>query len=74
MHISKGLKFRAIEGISKGKLFTVVSADNKSVVYKSNTTDTLYTADRKHFEKYIQRVNKFWHDTTKSYKKRKGEL
>ena len=74
MHISKGFRFKAIEGISKGKTFTVLSADNKTVVYRSEFTDLTYTADRKHFEKYIQRVNKFWNNTTKAYKKKKQDL
>ena len=74
MHISTGYKFKAIDGISKGKLFTVISAYNKQVAYKSMESGTVYNTDRKHFEKFIKRVNKHWADTTKAYKKRKQEL
>ena len=34
-----GYKFKAIEGISKGKTFTVLSADNKQVAGWSSTND-----------------------------------
>ena len=74
MKIQKGMRFKAIDGISKGKTFTVLSVDNKQVVYRSEFTDATYTADRKHFEKYIQRVNKYWADTTKAYKRKKDSL
>ena len=74
MNIKKGMRFKAIEGISKGKTFTVLSADNKQVTYRSEFTNITYTADRKHFEKYIQRVNKYWSDTTKDYKRKKQDL
>ena len=74
MHIKVGMKFKAIDGIGKGREFTVLSADSQTVAYRSVDSGTIYSANRKHFEKYIQRVNKHWHDTTEAYKRKKQEL
>ena len=74
MKIKLGLKFRAIEGLSKGKTFTVIQADSKMVSYRSEESGEVYTAERKHFEKYLERVNKHWAETNKSYKHKKNEL
>ena len=74
MHIKIGLKFKAIEGLSKGKVFTVTSSDGKDVTYRSEETGEVYTAERKHFEKYLERVNKHWSETNKSYKYKKQNL
>lgn len=74
MKIKLGLKFKAIEGLSKGKIFTVTQADGKTVTYRSEETGEVYTAERKHFEKYLQRVNKHWHETNKSYKFKKRTM
>ena len=74
MKIKLGLKFKAIEGPSKGKLFTVVSVTQNTVSYRSEETGVCYEADRKHFEKYIERVNKHWSETNKSYKHKKQDL
>ena len=54
MKIKVGTKFKAIEGLSKGKEFTVVSVDSISVTYRSEETGVLYNEPRKHFEKYLQ--------------------
>ena len=74
MKIKVGTKFKAIEGLSKGKEFTVVSVDSISVTYRSEETGVLYNEPRKHFEKYLQRVNKYWTETKKNYKHRKQQL
>jgi len=74
MKIKIGLKFKAIEGLSKGKSFVVTSVSSSKIQYKSEETGVVYTADRKHFEKYIQRVNKHWTETNKSYKYKKRNL
>ena len=74
MKIKLGLKFKAIEGLSKGKVFTVTQTDSKTVTYRSEETGELYTAERKHFEKYLQRVNKHWNETNKAYKHKKQNM
>ena len=74
MKIKVGTKFKAIEGLSKGKEFTVVSVDSISVTSRSEETGVLYNEPRKHFEKYLQRVNKHWTETKKNYKHRKQQL
>lgn len=74
MKIKVGTKFKAIEGLSKGKEFTVVSVDSISVTYRSEETGVLYNEPRKHFEKYLQRVNKHWTEIKKNYKHRKQQL
>ena len=74
MNIKLGMKFKSIEGISKGKTFTVTKITDTQVTYRSEETGELYVNDRKHFEKYIQRVNKFWTQTTKEYKYKKSKL
>ena len=74
MKIKVGTKFKAIEGLSKGKEFTVVSVDSISVTYRSEETGVLYNEPRKHFEKYLQRVNKHWTEIKKNYKYRKQQL
>lgn len=74
MKIKLGLKFKAIEGLSKGKVFTVTQTDGKTVTYRSEETGESYTAERKHFEKYLQRVNKHWNETNKSYKYKKQNM
>lgn len=74
MKIKLGLKFKAIEGLSKGKVYTVTQADCKTVTYRSEETGKIYTAERKHFEKFLQRVNKHWAETNKSYKFKKRNM
>lgn len=74
MKIKVGLKFKAIEGLSKGKLFTVTQTGSKEIVYRCEESGRLYTVDRKHFEKYLERVNKHWSQTNKAYKYKKGKM
>ena len=74
MKLKIGYKWKSTGGISKGKIFKVVKISPNNVIYKSEETGTIYTTDRKHFEKYIQRVNKYWTDTNKSYKQKKEKL
>ena len=74
MKIKVGIKFKSIEGLSKGKIFTVTDSNSETVTYRSEETGEIYTAPRKHFEKYLERVNKHWSETNKNYKKRKVEL
>ena len=74
MKIKLGLKFKCIEGLSKNKLFTVVYVDSNEVHYKSDVTGKVYISNRKHFEKYLQRVNKYWNDTNKKYKLNKRNM
>ena len=68
MKIKVGYKWKSIEGLSKGKEFTVVAVDSQIVTYKSKETNVQFTAPRKHFEKYIERVNTYWNERNKSYK------
>ena len=74
MNIKTGYKWKSTEGLSKGKIFVVTKIEKNTVTYKSEETGTVYTAERKYFEKYIERVNKYWSEKTKAYKKRKEEL
>ena len=74
MNIKIGIKFKAIEGLSKGKTFTVIKVSDKKVSYRSEDTGNVYEVNRKHFEKYLERVNKHWSDTNTAYKKKKNEI
>lgn len=74
MKIKVGTKFKSIEGLSKGKIFTVTDSNSETVTYRSEETGETYTAPRKHFEKYLERVNKHWSETNKTYKKKKQDL
>ena len=74
MKIKKGYTWKSIEGPAKGKEFTVVDINVTTVFYRSEETGIIYEKPRKEFEKYIQRVNKHWSDTNKSYKRNKQKL
>ena len=74
MKIKKGLRWKSIEGLSKGKEFVVVEVTQYGITYRSIETDALYTTPRKDFEKYIMRVSKYWNETNKSYKHKKSKL
>ena len=74
MKIKVGTKFKSIEGLSKGKIFTITASDSDTVSYRSEETGEIYTAPRKHFEKYLERVNKHWNETNKAYKHKKSQL
>ena len=64
----------SIDGLSKGKYFVITKLTADTVTYKSEDTGVVYTAERKYFEKYIERVNKYWSETLKSYKIKKEKL
>ncbi len=74
MKLKLGYKWRSIDTISKGKIFKITEITKDYVIYKSEDTGRIYKSDRKHFEKYIERVNKFWSETNKSYKNKKEQL
>lgn len=76
MKIKKGFKWKSIEGLSKGKEFIVIRLTPDTVYYKavSGLQDKLYDSPRNHFEKYIERVSKYWNETNKSYKFKKSRL
>lgn len=74
MKIKKGYTWKSIEGPAKGKEFTIVEINASTVFYRSEETGIIYEKPRKEFEKYIQRVNKHWSDTNKSYKRNKQKL
>ena len=74
MKIKVGTKFKSIEGLSKGKTFTITYVNEDIVNIRSELTGEVYTTPRKHFEKYIERVNKYWSETNKTYKKKKQDL
>lgn len=74
MNIKLHSTFKGIEGLSKGKEFIIIEVGSEAVTYKSVETGRTYTEPRKHFEKYLQRVNKYWSETNKSYKVKKSNL
>ncbi len=74
MKLKAGFKWKSIEGISRGKYFVITKLTPDTVTYKSEETGSIYTAERKHFEKYIERVNKHLSETLKSYKIKKEKL
>ena len=52
----------------------VANTHNELIVFLGKDSGATYTTERKHFEKYIERVNKFWSETNKSYKNKKEKL
>ena len=74
MKIKVGTIFKAIEGPGKGTEFIVTEVNSVAVIYKSLKTGRLYNEPRKHFEKFLERVNKYWSDKNKNYKKKKQDL
>ena len=74
MKIKKGYTWKSIEGPAKGKDFIIIEVKQDVVLYRSQETGIIYEKPRKEFEKYIQRVNKHWHDTNKAYKQKKQKL
>lgn len=74
MKIKKGYKWKSIEGPAKGKEFTVIEVNQNDICYRSEESNRVYTMDRKEFDKYIQRVNKYWNDKNKTYKFKKKNL
>lgn len=74
MKFKKGYTWKSIEGPCKGKIFTILDSNSEIVTYRSEESGEIYTAPRKHFEKYLERVNKYWNKKNKSYKQRKNQL
>ena len=74
MKIKKGLTWKNIDGIGKGKEFTVISVDNNTVQYKSLSTGVFYEEPRKNFEKRMERVAEYWNRTNKEYKTKRQNL
>lgn len=74
MKLKTGYKWKSIDGISRSKSFKITGITPDSVVYKSEESGIIYSADRNFFEKYIKRVNKYWSETNKSYKNKKEKL
>ena len=74
MKLKKGYTWKSIEGPARGKDFTVIEVTVNNVLYKSQETGIIYEKPRKEFEKYIQRVNNYWSEKTKVYKKKKDRL
>lgn len=74
MKLKVGYKWKSIEGMSKGQTFCLIDVGPDKVVYKSTTTGRLYTAPRKHFEKYLERVHEYWSGTNKAYKNKKNQM
>ena len=66
--------FKAIEGPGKGNEFIITDVNAVAVTYRSVKSGEYYTAPRSHFEKYLERVNKYWSDTNKAYKNKKRNL
>jgi len=74
MKLKIGYKWKSIDGISRGKYFKVTDITPNTITYKSEDSGATYTTERKHFEKYIERVNTYWSETNKSYKNKKEKL
>lgn len=74
MKLRKGLTWKSIEDISKGKEFTVVEVKQDTVIYKSVETGNLYEESRKNFEKRMKNVSEYWSKTNKDYKRKKERL
>ena len=74
MKLKKGLRWKSIEGVSKGKEFVIIDIDRYTVQYKSEETGQFYTEDRKNFEKRMERVFEYWSNSNKAYKRRKEQL
>lgn len=74
MKIKKGYKWKSIEGPAKGKEFTVIEVNQDNIIYRSEDSYRVYIVGRKEFDKYIQRVNKYWNEKNKSYKRKKEDL
>lgn len=70
MKIKVGFKWKDITG----KEYTVREITQNEIVYESKEIKRLYTNERKHFEKYIKRISKFWNDKNKTYKNKKEKL
>lgn len=65
--------WKSIEGMSKGKIFSVVEVTPTEVIYRSQETGRIYSKPRKEFEKYMKRVHEYWSKTNKDYKRKKND-
>lgn len=74
MKLKKGYTWKSIEGPSKGKEFTIVYMDKYVVQYKSLETGQFYEENRKNFEKRMERVNEYWSQSNKDYKRKRQDL
>ena len=74
MKIKKGLKWKAIEGLCKGKEFTVIKVTQDTVTYRSETRGSIYDMPKNDFEKYLNRVQKYWKNSNLEYKIKKEKL
>ena len=70
MKLKVGLKWKH----TNGHEFVIRELTSDTVYYESKTTKAIYQNDRKHFEKYMKLVSKFWNNKTKDYKKDKENL
>lgn len=74
MKLKKGHKWKSIDGLSKGKFFKIIEITSDNVIYKSEESKQIYTSNRKHFEKYMERVKNYWKERVKSYKDKKDKF
>ena len=74
MKLKKGHKWKSIDGLSKGKFFKIIEITSDNVIYKSEESKQIYTSNRKHFEKYMERVKNYWKEQVKSYKDKKDRF
>ena len=74
MKLKKGHKWKSIDGLSKGKFFKIIEITSDNVIYKSEESKQIYTSNRKHFEKYMERVKNYWKERVKSYKDKKDRF
>lgn len=70
MKIKVGFKWKNYDG----KEYTIREITADDVFYENKATKKIYSNDRKHFEKYMKLVSKFWNNKTKDYKKDKENL
>lgn len=74
MKLKKGHKWKSIDGLSKGKFFKIIEITSDNVIYKSEESKQIYTTNRKHFKKYMERVKNYWKERVKSYKDKKDKF
>lgn len=74
MKLKKGHKWKSIDGLSKGKFFKITGITSDNVTYKSEESGHVYIVERKHFEKYMERVKNYWKERVKSYKDKKDRF
>ena len=74
MKLNKGHKWKSIDGLSKGKFFKIIEITSDNVIYKSEESKQIYTSNRKHFKKYMERVKNYWKERVKSYKDKKDRF